>query len=155
MKKHIVSQSGLQKIKDELKELKTVKMKEVLAQLAQAKSYGDFSENVEYSEMKSQKRQLDTRIRKLENIIKNAVIADDDCQNNDSVAVGCKVSFKNLKDDTKKEYQIVGAVESDPLNGKISNESPIGKAFLNKKVGDEVIVETPSGVNRYEVISIS
>jgi transcription elongation factor GreA len=157
MKKQYISKKGLEDLKKELEQLKTVERRKILEQLAQAKAYGDLSENAEYSEMKERKRQLDSQVRRMEDMVQAAVIADDSCADDGSVSLGCTVKFKNLtiKDKEESQYQIVGVAEADPLAGKISNESPIGKAFMGKKIGDEVVVETPAGTHRYEIVKIN
>lgn len=146
---------GLKKLEDELDELKTVRRKEVAERIKQALAFGDISENSEYDEAKNEQAQLEERIVKLEAMLRNAKIIDDEDITTDRVSIGSKVLVKDLEYDEEIEYTIVGVAESDPYEGKISNESPVGSALLGSKCGDTVEVHVPDGIIKYEVISIT
>lgn len=123
--------------------------------LKEARSFGDLSENAEYDEAKNEQGILEARIAELENIIANAVVVDDDDISITEIGVGSIVKIRDLEFDEIEELQIVGSTESDPDNNKISDESPIGKAALKKKVGDIFEVEAPVGIIKFEVLEIS
>ncbi|WP_077368897.1 transcription elongation factor GreA [Anaerosalibacter sp. Marseille-P3206] len=146
---------GLKKLEDELDELKTVRRKEVAERIKQALAFGDISENSEYDEAKNEQAQLEERIVKVETMLRNAKIIDDEDITTDRVSIGSKVLVKDLEYDEEIEYTIVGVAESDPYEGKISNESPVGSALLGSKSGDTVEVHVPDGIIKYEVISIT
>lgn len=146
---------GLKKLEDELDELKTVRRKEVAERIKQALAFGDISENSEYDEAKNEQAQLEERIVKLENMLRNAKIIDDEDISTDRVSIGSKVCVKDLEYDEEIEYTIVGSAEADPYEGKISNESPVGNALLGKKKGDIVEVQVPDGKIKYEILSIA
>ncbi len=155
MKKQYISKPGLKKIKGELEDLKKNKLVEIKAQYRQALSYGDTSENSELDQVKQDKRILERKIRHLENIVKYAVIIDTNKSAKDGNArIGSKIKFKNLQDNVVGEYSIVGVAEADPLKGMISNESPIGKAFLGQKKGDIVIANAPAGKMKFELLEV-
>ena len=138
-----MSASGLKAMQDELEYLKTVRRKELAEEIKEARSHGDLSENSEY-------------ITELEQMVKNAVIIDESELSVDSVAVGTHVSIKMIGDDEAEEYDIVGRTEADPINGKISDESPVGHALLGKAVGEKAEVLLPSGQTvEYEVLAIT
>jgi len=145
-----VTKKGLKKLKQELEERKTTRRKEITYRIGEAIKLGDLSENAEYHEAKDDQGMNEAKIRELENIIKNAVIIEKG--NKDSVDFGCTIKVKI--NDIEKEYTLVGASESDPTQGLISNESPLGEAFVGKKVGEIVEVDAPSGMLKYEIISI-
>jgi transcription elongation factor GreA len=151
MKKYYFTKERLEELKKELEYLKTEGRKEISEQLQKAKEYGDLSENAEYSEAREEQRRLETRISELEVMIRNASIIDEKRKSNE-VKIGSKVSVK--RDGKTYEYFIVGADEANPSLGKISNESPLGKALLGKKVGEEAIVNAPTGKIVYKVTKI-
>lgn len=138
----------------ELDELVMVKRLEIAERLKEAISYGDISENSEYDSAKNEQAELEDQISKIENIIKNAKIIDGAAGKNDVVSLGLKVKIKNVKARKEMEYVIVGSAEADPFEGRISNESPIGKALLGAKVKQKVEVEAPDGITKYEILSI-
>lgn len=142
---------GLTKLQDELRELKGVKRKEIADRILQAKELGDLSENAEYVEAKTEQSFIEGRVLELENMIRNAVVVEDS-GDSDTIRIGSVITIKTGS--TKLEYHIVGSNEADPANGLISNESPLGSAFLGKHVGDSVPVETPRGTVTYEVVGI-
>lgn len=149
------TQEGLEKIENEIEYLKTVRRKEVSERIKVALGYGDLSENAEYDEAKNEQAQVEDRIAKLELMVRNARIIDEDSLTDDVVNIGSTVKVKDLEDDEEDEFVIVGSVESDPLEGKISNESPVGSKLIGLKVGDVAEVEVPDGIIKYEVIGIS
>lgn len=150
----ILTIKGKEKIEAELEQLKTVRRKEIAARIKQAIEFGDISENSEYDEAKNEQAQIEERIMKLENILKKAVVIDEDEISTDLVSVGSTVLIKENGNPEELKYTIVGSAEADPYENKISNESPVGKALLGKKVGDKVEVQIPDGTTTYEVIRI-
>ncbi len=154
-KKNTVSREGFAKLEADLDYLITVRRSEVAEKLKEARSFGDLSENAEYDEAKNEQGILEARIAELENIIANAVVVDDDDISITEIGVGSIVKIRDLEFDEIEELQIVGSTESDPDNNKISDESPIGKAALKKKVGDIFEVEAPVGIIKFEVLEIS
>jgi transcription elongation factor GreA len=152
--KHIMTYEGVKKIEDELEYLRTVKRKEISEKIRFALSFGDLSENSEYDEAKNEQAFVEGRIVQLENMLKNVTIVDESEIPSDVVSVGCIVKVKDFDLNEEVEYSIVGSAEADPLNNKISSESPVGKSLLGKKVGDTVEVQVPDGVSKYNIISI-
>jgi transcription elongation factor GreA len=153
-KKNILTYEGLKRYEDELHELKVVRRKEVAQKIKEAREQGDLSENAEYDAAKDEQRDIEARIEVLEKILKNVeVIADEDVTS-DTINIGCTVVIRDLEEDEKEEYSIVGSTESNSLAGKISNESPVGKALIGAVVGDIVTVTTPDGEFKYEVLEI-
>ena len=147
-----MSAAGLKAMQDELEYLKTVRRKELAEEIKEARSHGDLSENSEYDEAKNTQGLVENRITELEQMVKNAVIIDESELSVDSVAV----SIKMIGDDEAEEYDIVGRTEADPINGKISDESPVGHALLGKAVGEKAEVLLPSGQTvEYEVLAIT
>ncbi len=154
-KQIFVSKEGYQKLENELEHLKTVKRKEVAMAIQKARSFGDLSENSEYDEAKNEQAEIESRIAMLEVTLENATILDDKDIKTDKVSVGNTVKIYNIATEQDEEYRIVGATESDPIEGKISDDCPLGKALLGQRVGDSINVETPGGIVKYTVISIS
>ena len=150
-----MSREGFNKLQEELENLVTIRRKEVAEKLKEARSYGDLSENAEYDEAKNEQGMLEAQIADLEVTIANAIIVDYDSLSLDEVGVGSMVKLKDFDLDDIVEYQIVGSTESNPDAGKISDESPIGKACLKKRVGDIFEVEAPVGTLKFEVLDIS
>ena len=153
-KKITLTTEGLQKLEDELEYLKTKKRKEVSEKIKVALGFGDLSENSEYDEAKNEQAQVEIRINELENMLKNAKVFDESSLSKDVIHIGSNVV---IVDDKKNEfsYKIVGYAQADPDAGKISDESPVGKALLGKKVGDDVQVEAPIGIRSFTVKAIS
>lgn len=149
-----MSREGFQKLQDELEYLVTIRRKEVAEKLKEARSYGDLSENAEYDEAKNEQGMLEAQIADLEVVIANAIIVDDGSMSLDEVGIGSYVKLKDFDLDEIVEYQIVGSTESDPDENRISDESPVGKACLKKKVGDVFEVEVPMGTLKFEVLNI-
>ena len=152
--KFIMTYEGVKKLEEELEYLKTVKRKEITEKIKVALGYGDLSENSEYDEAKNDQAFTEGRIIQLENMLKNAVVVDESEIPKDKVSVGSIVKVMDYEFDEEVEYTIVGSAEADPMNFKISNESPVGSALLGKKVGDVVEVAVPSGVSKFEVLEI-
>ena len=153
-KKNILTKEGLAKYEEELHELKTVKLKEVAEKLKEAREQGDLSENAEYDAAKDEQRDIATRIEVIEKILKNAEVIDDSDVDTNKISIGCTVKLKDLEFDEEIEYKIVGSSEANSLKGKISNESPVGKALIGAKKGQTVSVETQAGVFKYKVLGI-
>lgn len=136
---------GKKKLEEELEYLKTVKRKEVVERIKVARSFGDLSENSEYDSAKDEQAFVEGRITTIENMIRNAKIIEEDEMSSDIVTLGRTVTFIELPDGEEESYTIVGSAEADPFEGKISNDSPIAKSLIGKKIGDEVTVQTPGG----------
>lgn len=151
MNEQIISQEGYDKLQAELTLLTTVRRKEIAERIERAKELGDLSENAEYSEAKDAQAMNEGRILELTNTLKNVTIVQRNGASNE-VAMGSRVTVK--VNGNEKEYLIVSFNEADPINGKISNESPLGVAFLHHQKGDEVIVETPKGKVNYKIIKV-
>ena len=150
-----VSSEGLKKLQDELEYLKTIKRKEVAENIKTARSFGDLSENSEYDEAKDEQGKVEKRIADIEAMLANIRVVDDADVKTDSASVGSKVKILYVEDGEEAEYTIVGPTEADPLAGKISDDSPVGSSILGKKLGDEFVVETPSGNITIRILSIS
>lgn len=150
-----MSRSGFEKLEKQLEYLKTVRRVEVAEKLKEARSYGDLSENAEYDAAKDEQGILEAEILELQMTIENAIIVDDDSISTEEIGVGSIIEIKRVDGTQVEKLQIVGTNESDPLNGKISDESPIGKAALRKKVGEFFMVDAPAGTIQFEVLSIS
>ena len=154
-KEVLMTYEGLKKLEEELEYLKTIKRKEISERIKVALGYGDLSENAEYDEAKNEQAQVEERIVKLENMLRKAVIIDESQIDSDTVTVGCTVKVYDTDFEEEVEYTIVGSAEADPYNGKISNESPVGKAFLGRHKGEDVEVQVPNGVVIYKILEIS
>ena len=153
-KKHILTYEGLRKYEDELHDLKVVKRQEVAQKIKEAREQGDLSENAEYDAAKDEQRDIEARIEELEKILKNVEVVVEDEVDLDTINIGCCVKIHDFDYDEDLEYKIVCSTEANSLKGKISNESPVGKALIGKKTGDIVEVETQAGVLKYEVLEI-
>lgn len=154
-KKHILTSKGMQALEDELQDLKVVKRKEIAQKIKEAREQGDLSENAEYDAAKDEQRSIEAKIEELEKIIRNAEVIDESSFDKDTVSIGSTVRFYDEEFDEELEYRIVGSTESDIMKGLISNESPLGKALVGSKVGEEIEVESADGVARYKVLEIS
>ncbi|NLY71321.1 MAG: transcription elongation factor GreA [Clostridiales bacterium] len=150
----LLTKEGYDKIVSEYDELVTVKRKEVAERIKDAISYGDISENAEYDSAKNEQAELEEQIMKLEYMMRNAKILDDNEISDEYVNVGLKVKIKELSAGEIIDFRIVGSTEADPFEGKISNESEVGKQLLMKKKGDIAEVTVPDGVVRYEILDI-
>jgi transcription elongation factor GreA len=146
---------GVKKLEDELEYLITVKRSEIKEKIKVARSFGDLSENAEYDEAKNEQAFNEGRIAQLEGMLKNAVVVDESEFQDDVVNIGFKVKVMDYEFDEEVEFKIVGSAEADPMEFKISNESPVGSALIGKKVGDMVEVPVPDGVSKYKVLQIS
>ncbi|WP_027625361.1 transcription elongation factor GreA [Clostridium lundense] len=153
-KKYVMTCEGVKKLEDELEYLRTVKRKEITEKIKVALSFGDLSENSEYDEAKNEQAFVEGRIIQLENMLKNATIIDETEIPADTINVGSTVRVKDYDFDEEVEFYIVGSAEADPIENKISNESPVGKALIGKKVGDTVEVAVPDGVSKYEILEV-
>ena len=153
-KKNLLTREGLKKYEDELHDLKVVKRKEVAQKIKEAREQGDLSENAEYDAAKDEQRDIEARIEELEKILKNAEVVDEDEVDLDKISIGCKVRILDVEFEEELEYKIVGSTEANSLKGKISNESPVGKALIGKKVGEVITVETQAGAFQYKVLEI-
>ena len=153
-KKNILTSEGLKKLEDELDELIVVKRKEVAQKIKEAREQGDLSENAEYDAAKDEQRDIEARIEEIEKILKNAEIVDEDEVDLEKINIGCKVKILDVEFNEELEYKIIGSTEANSLKGKISNESPVGKALIGHKAGEEVVVETQAGPITYKVLEI-
>ena len=153
-KKNLLTAEGLKILEDELEDLKVNRRKEVSQKIKEAREQGDLSENAEYDAAKDEQRDIEARIEEIEKILKNAEVVVEDEVDLDKINVGCKVKLIDLEFSEELEYKIVGSTEANSLEGKISNESPVGRALIGHKVGDAVDVETPAGVSSYKILGI-
>lgn len=153
-KQFTLTQERLAEITKELEYLKTVREKEVADDIKEARSFGDLSENSEYDEAKNEQGKLYSRIAELENVMANSVVIDEDSITTQHVAIGTKVTVLERGEKDADEYLIVGAQEANPGAGKISDESPLGKALYGHGVGEKIIVEAPNGQIEYKIVSI-
>ena len=154
-KKNLLTREGLKKYEDELHELKVIKRKEVAEKIKEAREQGDLSENAEYDAAKDEQRDIEARIEELEKILKNVEVFDmEESASNDKVSFGLVVKVKDNEFDDEMEFKIVGATEANSLKGKISNESPLGKALIGAKKGDVVTVEAPARIIEYTILDI-
>ncbi len=154
-KKNILTSEGLKRYEDELHELKVVRRKEVAQKIKEAREQGDLSENAEYDAAKDEQRDIEARIEELEKILKNVEVVDDDEVTSDRVGIGSQVKIYDEEFEEEVIYRIVGSTEANSLAGKISNESPVGKALIGAMVGDVVQVQTPGGESSYKVLEIT
>lgn len=154
MEKKIVTREGLEKLQEELSELTLQRRKEIAKKIKEAREQGDLSENAEYDVARDEQRAIEARIAELEAIVKNAEVIDTESIGEDIVNVGHTVRVKNETTKREQTFQIVGSSEANALQGKISNESPIGRALLGKKKGHKVVVEAPVGELRFKILEI-
>ncbi|MFJ7927841.1 transcription elongation factor GreA [Peribacillus sp. NPDC096448] len=153
-KEYPMTNEGKLKLEQELEQLKTVKRKEVVERIKIARSFGDLSENSEYDSAKEEQAFVEGRITTIENMIRNAKIIEGNDSDTDTVSLGKSVTFVELPDGDEETYSIVGSVEADPFEGKISNDSPIAKSLIGKRVGDKVSIMTPGGEMSVKIVSI-
>ena len=154
MEKTKLTQQGLDEFKKELDYLKAEKRNEIAEKIKVARSFGDLSENSEYDEAKNEQAKVEARIAEIENIIKNHEIIELPKANSKIVSIGTKVRILDIEMDEECDYQIVGKAEADPMNGKISDESAVGKAILGHKAGETVIANTPAGELSFKIVKI-
>ena len=153
-KKVMLTYEGLKKYQDELQELKVNRRQDVAQKLKEARAQGDLSENAEYDAAKDEQRDIEARIEEVEKLLKNVEVVDEAEVDLNVISFGCKVKLHDVEFKEDLEYKIVGSSEADSLKGKISNESPVGKALLGHKVGDTVKVETQAGVVKFKILEI-
>ena len=153
-KKTLLTYAGLKKLEEELHDLKVNRRQEVAQKIKEAREQGDLSENAEYDAAKDEQRDIEARIEEIEKILKNVEVVVEDEVDVDKINVGCKVKVHDFEYDEDMEFRIVGSTEANSLQGKISNESPVGKALIGASVGDIVEVEMPIGIMKYEVLDI-
>ena len=154
-KKHILTFEGLKALEDELQDLKVNKRAENAQKLKEARAQGDLSENAEYDAAKDEQRDIHARIEEIEKILKIVEVVLEEEVDTGKVSVGCTVKIRDMEEKQDMEYKIVGSTEADSLNGKISNESPVGKALIGAKKNQVVSVETIAGVIKYKVLEIT
>lgn len=145
---------GKKKLEDELEEYRLKRRPEVIKRIKIARSYGDLSENSEYESAKDEQAMVESRIAQIENMLQYAEIIDNEDVDKDEVSMGRTIIIQELPDEEPEEYQIVGESESDPFNGKISNESPMAKGLLGHKVGEVVEVEVPNGTIKLKIVKV-
>lgn len=154
-KQMLFTETGYQALKDELEYLKNIKRREIKENLATARSFGDLSENSEYDEVRNEQAKVEARISELEYIITHAKVVDETQIQEDVVSIGSCVKVLDLDFDEEIDYMIVGSNEADPLEGKISNQSPIGIALMGKRVGEEVVAHTPGGEIKMKILDVT
>ena len=155
VKKNVLTYEGLKKYEEELTDLKVNKRKEIADKIKEAREQGDLSENAEYDAAKDEQRDIEARIEELENLLKYAEVYVDEEATTDSVGIGSNVKVLDLEFNEELDFKIVGSTEANSLEGKISNESPVGAALLRKKVGDLITVDTQMGPIQYRILGIS
>lgn len=153
-KEIFLTYEGLRKLEEELEQLKGEKRKEIAERIRQALAFGDISENSEYDEAKNEQAQNEVRIVQLENMLKYAIVIDEDEVDTDAVRLGTRVKIYDMEFEEEVDYHIVGSTEADPASQKISNDSPVGRALIGKKAGDIVEVEVPDGTIKLKVLEI-
>ena len=153
-KKNLMTYEGLKKLEDELQDLKVNRRKEVAQKIKEAREQGDLSENAEYDAAKDEQRDIEARIEEIEKILKNAEVADDEFGAG-VINLGSTVTVYDCEFDEELVFKLVGSTEAKSLENKISNEAPLGKALIGKVAGDEVEVETPSGIMKYKVLNVT
>ena len=150
-----ITAEGLQKLEEELAQRKSVIREEILERIKEARAQGDLSENSEYDQAKEDQGKNESRIVELEQRIKTAVIIDTSASSKEGkVSLGCTVVLKDMETDEEETYTLVGTTEADPFDNKISNESPVGKAVIGKKIGDVVVAVTPAGELSYKILEV-
>lgn len=156
MDKHVyLTKEGLEKLQQDLENMKTVRRKEVAERLKQAIGFGDLSENSEYDDAKNEQAFIEGEIQRMEEMLINVVVIEDGAKVDDgTITIGSKVVIRFVGDDEEEEYKIVGTVEADPMNNRISNESPVGKAIIGHRAGDIVDIEVPTGIVQYEIVKV-
>ncbi len=154
-KQYKLTEDGFKKLQDELDYLKNTARTEIAEKIKEARSFGDLSENSEYDEAKNEQARIESRITELEVMLKNAIILEDDGDKTVKVCLGSKVTVLDVEFNEEDVFTLVGSAEADPMNGAISDESPVGKALLGAKKGQVVVAETPAGELKYKVLSIA
>ncbi len=154
-KQYKFTEDGFKKLQEELDYLKNTARTEIAEKIKEARSFGDLSENSEYDEAKNEQARIESRITELEVMLKDAIILEDDGDKTVKVCLGSKVTVLDVELDEEDVFTLVGSAEADPMNGAISDESPVGKALLGAKKGQVVTAETPAGELKYKVLSIA
>jgi len=151
----LVTQEGLEKLQQELKYLTEIRRREVANRIRQAREFGDISENSEYDDAKNEQYLLERRISEVQRRVRNArVVGPDEANAAGTVGLGTRVTLRTVGKDEERTFQIVGANESDPVNGKLSHSSPVGRAVLKRQAGEKVTVTTPRGATEYEIVNV-
>ena len=153
-KKNILTYAGLKQLEDEIQDLKLNRRKEVAQKIKEAREQGDLSENAEYDAAKDEQRDIEARIEEIEKILKNAEVVIEEDVDLNTINIGCMVKILDMEYDDMLEYKIVGSTEANSLKGKISNESPVGKALIGAKIGETIEVETQAGMIKYKILEI-
>jgi transcription elongation factor GreA len=153
-KEIILTPEGLNKLEQELENLKSVKRREVAERIKQAIEFGDISENSEYEDAKNEQAFIEGRILTLEKMLRNAKVIEHEENDSNVVHIGAKITLQDLEYGNELVYTLVGSAEADPMNNKISNESPVGKAIIGRLQGDIVEVSVPAGKIKYKILSI-
>ncbi|MCC8127968.1 MAG: transcription elongation factor GreA [Clostridiales bacterium] len=153
-KKHILTYAGLKQYEDELQDLKVNRRREIAQKIKEAREQGDLSENAEYDAAKDEQRDIELRIEELEKLLKNAEVVVEDEIDLDKINIGCMVRVYDMEYEEEMEFNLVGSTEANSLQNKISNESPVGRALIGRKVGEIVDVETLDGIIQYKVLEI-
>ncbi len=153
--KQLYTPEGFKELQDELNYLKTVKREEIKEAIAVAKGFGDLSENAEYDEARTEQAKTEARITELEFLVENAVVVDESKVDTSVISLGSTVVLYDVEDEEEVNYSIVGSNETNPLEGKISDQSPIGKALMGKKEGDKVSIDTPAGTLEFKILKVA
>ena len=153
-KKHILTYAGLRELEDELQDLKVNQRREIAEKIKVAREQGDLAENAEYDAAKDEQRDIEARIEEIEKILKNVEVIIEDEVDADTINIGCRVRVLDLEYDEETKFYIVGSTEANSMKGKISNESPVGKALIGARAGDTVTIETPAGEVKYKILEI-
>ncbi|MGN0165698.1 MAG: transcription elongation factor GreA [Lachnospiraceae bacterium] len=153
--KKVITYAGLKKLEEELSDLKVNQRRDIAEKIKEAREHGDLSENAEYDAAKDEQRDIEARIEELEEILKNVIVVDEDEITSDKVSVGCDVKVVNVDNKQEYFYTIVGSTEANFLQNKISNESPLGRELMGRKVGEQLVVKAPAGELTYEILEIS
>lgn len=153
-KKNLLTKEGLDALEAELTDLRINRRTEIAQKLKEARAQGDLSENAEYDAAKDEQRDIEARIEEIEQILKNVELVDEDEGDADAVNIGCTVKILDVEFNEEMEFRIVGSTEADSLNGKISNESPVGTALMGAKKGDTVVAVTDAGELEYKVLEV-
>ena len=153
-KKNILTYEGLRQLEDELHDLKVNQRKEVAQKIKEAREQGDLSENAEYDAAKDEQRDIEARIEEIDKILKNAEVVVEDEVDVNMINIGCKIKIYDMEFNEELEYKLVGSTEANSLKGKISNESPLGKALLGARIGDVVDVDAHAGTIQYKILGI-
>ncbi len=153
--KRLMTTEGLEALQNELTDLKVVRRKEIAQKIKEAREQGDLSENAEYDAAKDEQRDIEARIEEIEAILKNSEVILEEEIDKDKINLGSTVKLFDVEFDEEVTYKIVGSTEANSLKGKISNESPIGKALIGKKAGESINVETPAGDAQYKILEVS